>query len=98
MPQRPGVLEEEAPMDATRASHLRGMAAFVRKELYCLSAAADDLETLSRGAPVPDLPPTPWLEGQLPAPAQALTSTQAMNSPHLFGASWQLVVRFKDLQ
>ena len=42
--QCPGVFEEETPMDANRASHLHDMAAFLRKEPYCLSEAADDLE------------------------------------------------------
>ena len=96
--QRPGVFEEETPMDANRASHLHDMAAFLRKEPYCLSEAADDLETFIRGAPVPDLPPTPWLEEQLPAPAEALTSTGNELVPHLPDTSWHLLVRFKNLQ
>ena len=96
--QRPGVFEEETPMDANRASHLRDMARFLGKEPYCLSEAADDLETLIRGTPVPDLPPTPWLEEQLPTPAQALTNTGNELFPHLPDTSWQLLVRFKNLQ
>ena len=85
-------------MDATRASHLSGAAAFVRKEPDCLSAAADDLEALIRGTPVPDLPPTPWLEEQPPVPAQALSSTGNELFPHLPDTSWHLLVRFKNLQ
>ena len=96
--QRPGVFEEETPMDAKRASHLHDMAAFLRKEPYCLSEAADDLETLIRGTPVPDLPPTPWLEEQLPVPGQVLNSTGNELFPHLPDTSWQLLVRFKNLQ
>ena len=98
VPQRPGVFVEETPMDANRASHLRDMAAFLRKEPYCLSEATDDLETLIRGTQVPDLPPTPWLEEQLPAPAQALTSTGNELFPHLPETSWHLLVKFKHLQ
>ena len=98
VPQCPGVFEEETPMGEDRANHLHHMAAFLRKEPYCLSEAADDLETLIRGTPVPDLPPTPWLEEQLPVPAQALTSTGNELFPHLPDTSWQLLVRFKNLQ
>ena len=96
--QRPGVFEEETPMVAERASHLQHMAAFLREEPYGLSEAADDLETLIRGTPVPDLPPTPWLEEQLPVPGQALTSTGNELFPHLPDTSWHLLVRFKNLQ
>ena len=96
--RRPGVFEENTPMAANRAEHLRGMAAFLRQEPYCLHEAADDLETLIRGPPVPDLPPTPWLEEQLPVPAQALTSTGNELFPHLPDTSWQLLVGFKNLQ
>ena len=94
--QRPGAFEEETPMAANRASHLHDMAAFLRKEPYCLSEAADDLETLIRGTPVPDLPPTPWLEEPLPAPTQGLAGNELF--PHLPETSWHLLVKFKNLQ
>ena len=96
--QRPGVFEEETPMDEKRASHLHDMAVFLREEPYGLSEAADDLETLIRGPPVPDLPPTPWLEEPLPAPTQGLASTGNELFPHLPETSWHLLVKFKHLQ
>ena len=86
-------------MAANRAKHLREMAAFLRQEPYCLYEAADDLETLIRGPPVPDLPPpTPWLEEPLPAPTQGLAGTGNELFPHLPETSWHLLVKFKYLQ